>query len=346
VSGGPSLSVLVVTYDSGEAVLETLRAAGGQLRPGDELVVVDNASRDGTAERIASALPEARVIRAERNLGFAEGANRAAARARGELLLLLNPDAVPQPGTLEAMRAGSARWDVWQGLVVLPDGTVNTAGGELHPLGFAWAGRYGEAAAPIAAAGPREVAFASGACLAVARALWQQLGGFSPDFFMYCEDVDLSLRARLCGGRVGVQPDAVFVHHYEFDKGAEKWRRLERNRWLCLLRTYPAPLLVPLLPVLVALEPALLAYAAAGGWLGSKLRAQAEVLRALPRVRRERRAIQAAAVIGAADFLAPLSVGLGSPYFGRAGRSRTVAAALRVLRAALERAVELSAWRR
>ena len=62
-------------------------------------------------------------------------------------------------------------------------------------------------------------------------------------FFLYHEDVDLSLRVRLAGGELGVEPAARVDHDYEFEKGADKWRYLERNRWATLIRTYPAALL-------------------------------------------------------------------------------------------------------
>src|SRR5690606_6019201 len=103
----------------------------------------------------------------------------------------------------------------------------------------------------------RAVGFASGACLALPRRAWEALGGFSPDFFMYHEDVDLSLRMRLIGGRVGVDPAARVHHDYAFAKGPAKWRALERNRWATIVRCYPGPLLAAVAPALLALELAL-----------------------------------------------------------------------------------------
>ena len=115
------------------------------------------------------------------------------------------------------------------GLVTMDGGrSVNTSGGVIHFTGISWAGQVGK---PVedARAGPREVAFASGACLAVPREVWASVGGFPASFFMYCEDVDLSLRLRLSGGRVGVEPSAVVDHEYDFHKGGAKWRLRRTN---------------------------------------------------------------------------------------------------------------------
>jgi GT2 family glycosyltransferase len=96
------------------------------------------------------------------------------------------------------------------------------------------------------------------------------LGGFSDACLLYHEDVDVSMRVRLAGGRLGVEPAAVVDHAYGFAKGAAKWRYLERNRWATILRCYPTRLLVLLAPGLLATELALLVVTAAGGWLPQK----------------------------------------------------------------------------
>lgn len=124
-------------------------------------------------------------------------------------------------------------------LITMDEGrTINTSGGVLHFTGIGWAGGAGQPAttAPRALT---EVGFVSVACLALRRLTWYDPGTFPEHFFMYCEDVDLSLRLRLQGAQLAPVPDAKVVHDYEFAKGLLKWRPLERNRWATILRTYP-----------------------------------------------------------------------------------------------------------
>ena len=322
--GDPSqLSIVVVTHNSAAALAGSLPALCRQLASGDELIVVDNASTDATLRVVAEHAPGAVVVETGFNAGFAAGANAGARAARGDVLVLLNPDATPQPGFVDAIRAPRGDWTAWQGLVTADGGrAVNTSGGVVHFTGIAWAGQ-------AAAGPPREVAFVSGACLAIPRSVWERAGGFAEHYFMYQEDVDLSLRLRLAGARLGVEPAAIVDHDYEFGKGAGKWRRLERNRWATIVRCYPGALLLALAPALVATELALLAVAASGGWLPQKLAAGRETVRALPRLVRERRAVQATRTVSVAEFAAWLTPDLDSPYLGSAGRSRLLRGLLR-----------------
>jgi GT2 family glycosyltransferase len=316
------LSVVIVTYNEREAIARTIPALVAQLELGDELIVSDNASTDGTTELVAEIAPAARIVQNGGNIGFAAACNSGAAAAGGELLLLLNPDAMPAPGFVEAIKrpaADGSGWAAWMGLMTADGGaTLNCAGGEMHFTGLAWAGLAG---APVSAAPQdrREIPWVSGGCFAIPLASWRRLGGFPPEFFIYQEDVDLSMRLRLEGGRLGLEPAAVVDHDYEFMKNAEKWRRLERNRWAMIIRTYPPALLVAVAPALIATELALIFVAAAGGWLPKKVEAWGDTLKALPRLLGERRRIQAGRRADAGDLAAWMTPALSSAYLGRAG---------------------------
>ncbi len=120
--------------------------------------------------------------------------------------MFLNPDAVVAEGWREAIAAPMADgsgWVAWQALVTAERGQlVNTRGGVVHFTGIAWAGGAGEPVDEADAYG--RAGFCSGACLAIRSDEFERLGGFAAEFFLYHEDVDLSLRARLAGGTLGV----------------------------------------------------------------------------------------------------------------------------------------------
>jgi GT2 family glycosyltransferase len=329
---GPTVSILIVTWNERTHLAQCLPPLLEQLRDGDELIVADNASTDGTADEAERLAPGATVIRMASNEGYMPACNAAAERARGDLLLTLDADATVGHGFLDAIRAPATNgcgWDAWMGVVTMEDGRlINTSGGMCHFTGISWAHQVGE---PIesAPAGPEEVAFVTGVCLTTTRAAWERSPGFPPEFFLYFDDVDYSWRVRLTGGRLGVQPAARIDHLYDFNRSRPKWRMLERNRWAALIRVYPAELLALLAPALVATELALLVVALKDGWLREKLQATRDVLVWLPRLLRERRQIQAQRAVTAAEFARTLTADLTSPYFGRAGRSRVLRLLLR-----------------
>jgi GT2 family glycosyltransferase len=327
----PSLSVLIVAWNSREELARTLPALLPELVDGDELIVVDNDSEDGTAEAVLALAPQAKIVRMGRNVGFAAGCNAGADEATGDLLVVLNPDAAPLPGFGEAIRRPwleGRGWAAWQALVAEAGGTeINSAGNPVHFTGLVWAGRHGR---PIAEAPPaREVVSLSGACLAIPLRTWRQLGGFAERFFLYHEDADLSLRLRLRGDTLGIEPAAVVSHDYEFGAREHKWRWLERNRLALVARTYPAPLLLLLAPALVGTEIVLFLVAASGGWGRQKLQANLEALSWLPRLLLERRRIQRARAVTSAEFASWLTAGLDSPFIPTAARSLPVRLSLR-----------------
>ena len=321
------LAVVIVTHNCEAGLTELAAALRGVVDEDDELLLVDNASSDGTAASArALGLP---VVEAGSNRGFGAGCRIGADATSAPLLLFLNPDARPQPGSLERLRAVADErpdWAAWQPAVMLPDGRINTAGGVVHYLGLSWAGRCEQPASELANA-PYDVSFASGAALVIRRDAWAELDGFDDSYYLYGEDCELGLRLWLSGHRVGVEPRARVIHDYGFDKGSRKWFLLERNRWRTVLALYPARLLALLAPALLVAELGLLLVAARDGWLTAKLRANLAATLGVRRAVRRRAVVQAKRRIDDVAFAALLSASLDSPYLRRLPRALILAQA-------------------
>jgi GT2 family glycosyltransferase len=257
------------------------------------VIVVDNGG--GGAEIEAAARRDnVQVVSLGRNAGFPAGCNEGARHASGDALVFLNPDTVAAPGAVgELVRPLE---DPPIGIVTArlrlldrPD-LLNSAGNEVHVTGIAWAGLYGEPAESVAEL--RDVAFPTGAAMAIRRELFEELGGFSEELFMYQEDLVLGWRVRLRGLRVVVAPAADVYHEYDFGRHRSKHYLLERNRLVFVLSSYSPRLLLLLGPVLVSTEAAMLVLALKEGWARDKLAGWGWLLRHAGWLRRHRRETQ------------------------------------------------------
>lgn len=316
MSGAARIAVVVVSYNSAAHLPQLIDALLIQLELDDELVVVDNASADGSADVARRLSDRVRVVELDSNSGFAAGCHAGAEASTAPLLFFLNPDSIPRPDCIEHLRAAAdkhSQWSAWQAAVMIPDGHINSDGGVIHYLGFGWAGHCGAPASELPSMA-RTVAFPSGAGFVIRRTVWDELGGLDASYFLYAEDLDLGLRLWHAGYQVGLVPEAQVLHDYEFDKGGHKWFWLERNRWRTILSVYPSSLLLLLMPALAASELALMLLSARDGWLRMKLRAQAHVIIGLPAVLRRRRRVQSSSRISAAEFASHLTASLDSHY--------------------------------
>ena len=257
----PDLSVVVVNYNTRDATSACMRSVLQAATAVDlELVVVDNGSTDGSAAAFASRFPEALVVDAGENLGFARGVNRGAGFATGTWVLLLNPDTLVLPGSLRALldfAEAHPEYGVYGGRTLRPDGGVDPSScwgaPSLWSLGM-FATMLSTAFKRSRVFDPeslgtwdrdsvREVPIVTGCLLLIRRTDWEHLGGMDEDYFLYGEDAEFSLRAGRAGLRRVVVPEAVIVHEVggSSDAGGEKGCMVMAGKVTLLRKTWSRP---------------------------------------------------------------------------------------------------------
>jgi GT2 family glycosyltransferase len=326
--GAADVSVVVVTYQSGPTLGRCLAALKAQSVQGFEVILSDNASADGAARAAAAAAPSTVLIENGSNLGFAAGNNRAAERARGRWLVLLNPDAYPEPGFIEALLAAAAEhpgvrcFSARQRMAEDPS-RLDGLGDAITAFGFNFRSHFGRADPGYIA--PAEIFAPCGAAMMIDRALFLDIGGFDERFFCYCEDIDLGYRLRLRGEPTVLAPEAVVLHEGSVSTGG---RRSDfslyhgaRNRLWMYLKNTPPLLLWLTLPVHAVVTLAIWARAAVQGHGGPVGRGLKDALGGLPDMLRTRRELQAHRKASSAD-IAALMVWNPLDALRRCGRQR------------------------
>jgi N-acetylglucosaminyl-diphospho-decaprenol L-rhamnosyltransferase len=226
-AGLPRLSAIVVSYNTRDDLLRCLAALHAPGEPSMDVIVVDNASHDGSADAVGAHFPAVRVVANAENLGFSKANNIGLRAASGEYALLVNSDCEVRPGAVATLlRLIDARPDVAMAgpRHVGSDGSPQVSFGPNLTLLAEWRqGRlvrgvkagHADAQREAAALGARESEpdWLSASCVLARRSALEAVGGFDEGFFLYEEDVDLCLRLRRAGWRVVFTPAAEVVHH-------------------------------------------------------------------------------------------------------------------------------------
>lgn len=243
----PPASMILVNYNTRDLLLAALERFAAPLLAADwQIIVVDNGSQDGSAQAVADRFPAVMLLASSKNQGFAAGNNLGLRQAQGDVFILLNTDVIVTPEQLQALAAY---------LLSQPDiGAVSpglrTVNGK--PQAFA----YGSRPSPFylvtrglrrllrlgpmhdwGVATPIEPDWVSGACLAVRRAVYEQVGGLDERYFLYFEDVDWCTRIRRAGWRVVYNPVLQIIH---LGGQSERTRTAANEFYTTSLRLYYA----------------------------------------------------------------------------------------------------------
>ena len=254
----PDISIVIISYNTRQMTLDCIASVYDQTVTPFEIIVVDNASSDGSAEAIARAYPDITVIAETENHGFGPAHEIAERHASAPWLLLLNPDTVVLNGAIDTLLTFAQRTPaagIWGGRTLFGDGSLNPMSCfgrmTLWSTFCRVAGLNGifrsstlfnsEYMGTWPRDSERAVDIVSGCLLLLRRDTWDQLGGFDRIFAMYGEEVDLCLRAHKIGLRPRITPDAEIVHYAGASETvrADKMVRLMRAKMELIKRHFP-----------------------------------------------------------------------------------------------------------
>lgn len=313
----PIVSIIIVTYNSEKYLEKCLYSVINQHYKSIEVIVYDNASTDET-KNILQHYKNKKIftLYSKENLGFAAGNNRAASKAKGKYVFLLNPDATMTADALFPLvdeMEKQSNVAACQPKVLLYDGkSINLTGKIPHYLGFDWIKDYKMKLTPKKS----EIFSISGSAVLLRNSVMKEVGLFDDYYFMYYEDSDLSWRLRMLGYEMKYIPESVVRHDYTFlphagaEKLSQKMYYLERNRIINLIKNYERHTLLLLLPILIFTEFGMMVFAITQGWFIAKMRSYISLIRLTHKIFESRKRIQQMRRIHDKDLISGFSVKL------------------------------------
>jgi GT2 family glycosyltransferase len=285
----PLVSCIIVTYNSSEYITSCLESLCKNRYPTFEIIVVDNNSQDDTLlkiDTIAKKYPKQQLIvkATDQNLGYASGNNLGVSLAKGEYIFIVNPDTIVDSHFLQPLvdrLANDEQLAVVQPAVYLLQDpkTLNLTGKETHYLGMDWVKNYKSQELPPSG---RLYSF-SGSGFLIKKNIFDKLGGFDSQYFMYYEDTDLSWRIQLAGFKIFFENKSKLFHDYKYEPD-ESYQSLkqklfyaERNRLVTFFKNYQLITLLLFFPVFILLELSLTVFAFMEGWGTQKISAYREL---------------------------------------------------------------------
>lgn len=288
------VSAIIVNWNGKNDTADCIQSLLDQDHPDVEIIVSDNGSTDGSIkflqERFSTSI---RLLENGQNLGFGTAVNRGLKAAVGDYLIFLNNDLVLAPNSLSELTALLESDDsigavIPKILYYEKRDILNSFGVLIHYTGIACPTKIDQVDDP-----DLEITeTACGGIFMLPRKIYETVGGFDEDLFLYHEDHDLSWRIRLQGWKLMVTPKAVLYHHYKFNKGIRKFYFSEKNRLHIMIKNFECKTLLLIFPALLIVESAQWVHALLNGWLFLKIKSYWELAALLPRILKKRKVIQ------------------------------------------------------
>jgi len=249
----PKVSVVIVTYNSINFIDHCLESV--MSSEPFEVIVVDNSSMDKTVERIVENFPKVKIVQNDTNLGYGRAVNKGTALVNGDVLVILNPDTTVEKEWLDYLVFPLIKEEKTIAVprIMVYDGSViNTCGNLDHFTGLSFTNGFGRRSEEMI--NELSVSGISGACFALRKDDFLDLGGFDEDIFLYMEDTELSWRAHSKGYSFVYVPESIVNHEYKLNVSAEKLFRLEDGRYYLLRKFLTIKDMISIGPSLIMTE--------------------------------------------------------------------------------------------
>lgn len=261
-------SIIIVTFNNKKYLRLCIESIERQIFP-HEIIIVDNQSQDGTFDLIRTNFPDIDFIKNNSNKGYGAANNLGVLHAKGEFIVILNPDTIVDQNWLSELinpLQKNEKIITTPKILVYDGSSINTCGNINHFTGLSFINGFTKN--PLEMDNLDKFIGISGACFALKRQDFLNLGGFDEAFFLYQEDTELSWRAHSQGYSIVYVPSSLIRHDYSLNLSPEKIYQLEKGRYMILRKYYTRKEILRFLPSLILTEILTTCYSCKYGYKG------------------------------------------------------------------------------
>lgn len=292
------VSIIILNYNAGRLLLDCVESILQSNYKNYEIIVVDNLSNDESHKKCKEKFGQVILVENTKNLGYCEGNNVGIRIAKGDFLVILNPDTIVESDWLDQLLSAYSIFGegLYQPkiLATTDHRMLLSTGQMLNPFGFGYSRSKGEEDRNQFE-NFEQINYASGTCLFTSTKTMNDLGMFDSFLFAYHDDLDLGWRAMERGLKSHYVPKAVIYHPiegYSFKWSKFKFYLLERNRHYCILTHYSRITLIKMLPALILVDMAVLFFYLSRGMIKEKIKAYCSIMRNIRKINQRYTEIQ------------------------------------------------------
>ena len=278
----PLVSIIILNYNAGQILLDCFESVIKTNYDNFEIIIVDNASEDKSYRKCKEKFERTRIIENGKNLGYCEGNNIGIKNAKGEFVVILNPDTTVEPCWLNELfsaynKYGEALYQP-KHLSLKEKSIIMSTGNMMNVFGFGYAREKGKKDVNQHDV-IEQIGYASGTCLFVPISVFDKVGLLDPFIFLYHDDLDFGWRSAQLGIKSYYVTSSIIYHaeSYSLRWNSEKFFWLERNRKYCLLTHYSKNTYSKIFPTLMLVDLLVWLFYLSKGFLGSKIRAELDI---------------------------------------------------------------------